>query len=41
MVLLKNQVIVSLEQISVFAKLCPHDLRPIQPLNGRIVKESR
>jgi carbonic anhydrase len=38
---LKTPVEISAEQINEFAKLYPHDVRPIQPLNGRIVKESR
>jgi carbonic anhydrase len=38
---LKTPVDVSREQIDAFAKLYPHDVRPLQPLNGRIVKESR
>lgn len=38
---LKNPVDISPQQISAFAKLYPHDVRPIQPLNGRIVKQSR
>lgn len=38
---LKTPVDVSAEQIEAFAKLYPHDVRPIQPLNGRMVKESR
>jgi carbonic anhydrase len=37
---LKTPVHISAEQIHAFAKLYPHDVRPIQPLNGRIVKES-
>jgi carbonic anhydrase len=37
---LKTAVDVSPEQIKAFAKLYPHDVRPIQPLNGRIVKET-
>jgi carbonic anhydrase len=37
---LKTPVHVSAEQIDAFAKLYPHDVRPLQPLNGRIVKES-
>jgi carbonic anhydrase len=32
---------ISAEQISAFAKLYPHDVRPVQPLNGRVVKESQ
>jgi carbonic anhydrase len=32
---------ISTEEISAFAKLYPHDVRPIQPLNGRVVKESQ
>lgn len=37
---LKTPVEVSTEQIDAFAKLYPHDVRPVQPLNGRTVKES-
>lgn len=37
---LKTPVDLSAEQIRAFAKLYPHDVRPIQPLNGRIVKEN-
>jgi hypothetical protein len=32
---------ISPAQIRAFAALYPHDVRPIQPLNGRIVQESR
>jgi carbonic anhydrase len=32
---------ISAEEISAFAKLYPHDVRPTQPLNGRVVKESQ
>ena len=28
-------------QIKAFAGLYPHDVRPLQPLNGRVVKETR
>jgi carbonic anhydrase len=38
---LKTPVDLSAEQVNDFAKLYPHDIRPIQPLNGRIVKESQ
>jgi carbonic anhydrase len=38
---LKTPVEVSTDQIAAFAKLYPHDARPLQPLNGRIVKESQ
>jgi carbonic anhydrase len=38
---LKTPVSVSAEEISAFAALYPHDVRPLQPLNGRVVKESR
>jgi carbonic anhydrase len=38
---LKTPVEVSEAQIAEFAKLYPHDVRPIQPLNGRVVKESK
>jgi carbonic anhydrase len=38
---LKTPVDISAQQISAFAALYPHDVRPLQPLNGRIVRESR
>jgi carbonic anhydrase len=38
--ILKSPEDISLEQINAFARLYPHDVRPVQPLNGRIVKES-
>jgi carbonic anhydrase len=38
---LKTPVEVSAKEISAFAALYPHDVRPPQPLNGRIVTESR
>jgi carbonic anhydrase len=38
---LKTPVEVSPAQINAFAALYPHDVRPVQPLNGRIVQESR
>jgi carbonic anhydrase len=38
---LKAPAEISAEQILEFAKLYSHDVRPIQPLNGRIVKETR
>jgi carbonic anhydrase len=37
----KTPVEISPEQINAFAELYPHDVRPVQPLNGRVVKESR
>ncbi len=40
-IVLKTPVTVSAGQIEAFAKLYPHDVRPIQPLNGRTVKQSR
>lgn len=39
-IVLKTPVEVSAAQIEAFAKLYPHDVRSIQPLNGRVVKES-
>ena len=36
---LKTPVDISTEQISAFAKLYPHDVRPL--FNGRVVKESQ
>ena len=38
---LKTPVDISEEEIYAFAKLYPHDVRPIQPLNGRVVEESQ
>jgi carbonic anhydrase len=38
---LKTPMEISTEQINAFSKLYPHDVRPVQPLNGRVVKESQ
>lgn len=38
---LKTPVEVSGAQIAAFAKLYPHDVRPVQPLNGRAVRQGR
>jgi carbonic anhydrase len=38
---LKTPIEVSQKQIDEFAQLFPHDVRPAQPLNGRIVRETR
>lgn len=38
---LKSPIEMSTAQIDAFAKLYPHDARPLQPLNGRVVKQSR
>jgi carbonic anhydrase len=38
---LKTPVEISAEEINAFATLYPHDVRPLQPLNGRVVKESQ
>jgi carbonic anhydrase len=38
---LKKPVEISAKQIAAFAKLYPHDVRPLQPLNGRVVQETR
>jgi carbonic anhydrase len=38
---LKSPVEISPAQIDAFAKLYPHDVRPVQPLNGRLVKASK
>jgi carbonic anhydrase len=35
---LKTPVEISAAQIAAFAKRYPHDVRPVQPLNGRVVK---
>ena len=38
---LKTPVDISAAQIKAFARLYPHDVRPVQPLNGRVVQESQ
>ncbi|HKD46859.1 MAG TPA: carbonic anhydrase family protein [Rhizomicrobium sp.] len=38
---MKTPIEVSADQIAAFAKLYPHDVRPVQPPNGRIVEEGR
>ncbi len=38
---LKTPVEISSAQIEAFAKLYPHDVRPVQPLNGRVIQVSR
>jgi carbonic anhydrase len=38
---LKTPVDISAEEINAFAQLYPRDVRPVQPLNGRVVKESQ
>ena len=37
---LKTPMSISPEAINAFAKIYPHDVRPVQPLNGRVVEES-
>ena len=38
---MKTPMEVSANEIAAFTKLYPHDVRPVQPLNGRVVEESR
>jgi carbonic anhydrase len=38
---LKTPISLSAAEINEFAKLYPHDVRPLQPLNKRVVKESK
>lgn len=38
---LRTPIQLSAAQIAAYTTLFPHDARPVQPLNGRIVKESR
>lgn len=38
--ILKTPVEISAEQIKAFSELYPHDVRPLQPLNGRVVKQT-
>jgi carbonic anhydrase len=40
-IVLEKPLTLSPAQIAAFAELYPHDVRPLQPLNGRVVKESR
>lgn len=40
-IVLKTPVEVSPAQIAAFAKLYPDDVRPTQPLNGRVIHESK
>ena len=40
-VVLQTPVAVSAEQASVFGRLYPHNARPLQPAQGRIIKSSR
>lgn len=37
---LKTTVDISAAQIKAFARFYPHDARPLEPLNDRLVKES-
>jgi carbonic anhydrase len=38
---LKDPADATTEQIAAFAGLYPHNVRPVQPLNGRVVRASR
>jgi carbonic anhydrase len=38
---LRTPMEIPAEEINAFAALYPHDVRPPQPLNGRVVKESQ
>lgn len=40
-IVLKTPVSISAAQVHAFARLYPRDIRPVQPLNGRSVQESR
>ncbi len=40
-IVMKEPMEVSARQIAAFAVLFPHDVRPLQPLNGRAVRSSR
>jgi carbonic anhydrase len=37
---MKQPVAISREQLRLFAQLYPHNARPVQPLNGRPVREA-
>ena len=38
---LKNSIEVSAEQIDAYTKLFPNSIRPVQPLNNRVIKASK
>lgn len=38
---MKATITISPEQIAAFAKVYPHDVRPVHPLNGRVIRSSR
>lgn len=38
---MKNPIPVSPQQIGIFSRLYPHNARPVQPVNDRLIKESR
>jgi carbonic anhydrase len=38
---LKTPIELSAKQVKTFGKIYPRDVRPTQPLNGRVVQESR
>jgi carbonic anhydrase len=38
---LQAPIEMSAAQIAEFAKRYPHDVRPVQPLNGRVIKATR
>ena len=38
---MQNPIQVSPEQIGIFSRLYPNNARPVQPTNGRLIKESR
>lgn len=38
---LKSPMEISADQVNAFAALYPHDVRPVQPLNGRAIEEIR
>lgn len=38
---LKQPIQASVEQMAIFSRLSAHNVRPIQPSNGRLIKESR
>jgi carbonic anhydrase len=37
----KQPVMVTPDQVSVFSRLYKNNARPVQPANGRLIKESR
>lgn len=40
-IVMQQPILVSPQQLAIFARLHPMNARPVQPLNGRVIKQSR